>query len=118
MRALLLLVALVTGCSSNNPQCTIGDYGAPERPEDLPAIMTAQDRCIDHWAKTYAQSKESASDVADVAAGQCAGFSQMLADLSERPDSPVAKTTPYQETAVARLDALRIVFRYRQECLR
>lgn len=114
--AALAFCFVLAGCSANDPNCAISQYGNPEHMDNLHEVMTSQDRCLDHWAKVYAKSKEPAGDVADGAVAQCSGIAQMLSNLTERDGSSVAKTSLHEENRIARETALTIVFRYRERC--
>jgi hypothetical protein len=116
MRLALLILPMLLDACSNQPECTISGYNAPQHPNSWPELFAATDMCIDHWAKTYAKSRESAGDAADAAAAQCSHFSQMIADLSQQPESSIAKTTAEESIRVWRREALTTIFRYRNQC--
>ena len=115
MRVMVAGVAALALCAcSRSDQCGIPEYEAAAPDQGVPGALAASRLCVEHWAKTYSRSDESAGDVADAAVLECLEEIKILSDLGQREPETWGSMSVAELRASYREDALRTVISFRQ----
>ena len=108
------VAALALCACGRSDECGIPEYEPARLDQGVPGAMDASRSCVEHWAKTYSRSDESAGKVADRAMLECLEEIRILSDLRKQEPETWRPMSVAELRARYREDALKTAISFRQ----